>query len=173
VGRLTQILTRILENLVVGLFGVLCCLVFGEVVSRYAFGQPHSWSEELIIYLFTWVSFLGAALAFRNGRHVSVSFFVGGRSPRAQAAWECAVNLIVLAFVALLFVQAVRFVRMNDTVSSIVLQIPLSWVSACLLVMTALMVLYTLGGLGRAIHRLSEPRPPAEASRDAAAERVV
>lgn len=157
-----DLVTRWLENLLVGLFGILCCLVFGEVVSRYLLNQPHAWSEEAVIYLFTWVSFLGAALALRHRRHVGITYFVDWLAPRWRARCECAAHLIVLAFLGLLLVQGSRFVRMNHTLNSIVLQIPLSWVSASLLVMTGLMVVYTLGLLSEAARRAGAPRPDHE-----------
>jgi len=148
-----NLVTRLLENLLVGLFAILCCLAFGEVVFRYLLNQPHAWSEEASIYLFTWVSFLGAALAFRRRRHVGISYFVDKLSPRWQAGCECLAHLFVLGFLGLLLVQAIRFTLMNHTLNSIVLQIPLSWVAVSLSVMTLLMVVYTLDMLRQAARR--------------------
>lgn len=173
VDRLTRLVTGLLEPVVVVLFGVLCCLVFGEVIARYAFNRPHAWSEELIIYLFTWVSFLGAALALRSGRHVSISCVVDRLSPRGRAAWDCVGNLIVLLFLVFLFVQGVRFVSMSHTLSSIVLQIPLSWVSVSLVIMAVVMALYAADMLHGACRRWRRPTETGTAAETAASERVV
>jgi TRAP-type C4-dicarboxylate transport system permease small subunit len=154
VRRLAARLNRGLENLVIALFGILCLVVFGEVVSRYLLNQPHVGSEELIIYLFTWISFLGAALALRSGRHVSISYFVSLLPERAQHAIALAGDLVVLAFLGLLAVLAIRFARMNHTVNSITLQIPLSYIAASLVAMALLMIAAMLGRLREGVRRL-------------------
>jgi TRAP-type C4-dicarboxylate transport system permease small subunit len=147
-------LNRGLENLVIGLFGILCLVVFGEVVSRYLLNQPHVGSEELIIYLFTWISFLGAALALRSDRHVAISYFISLLPERAQRVIALAGDVVVLAFLCLLAVLGIRFARMNHTVSSITLQIPLSYVAASLVAMALLMIAAILGRLLREVRLL-------------------
>jgi TRAP-type transport system small permease protein len=57
---------------------VLMMIVMGgsvvlQVVSRYVFNRPTSWSEELARYLFVWITFLGAAVVIRKRRHVDVT----------------------------------------------------------------------------------------------------
>jgi TRAP-type transport system small permease protein len=131
-----------LENSVLILFTLLCILVFGEVVARYIFNNPFFWSEELTIYTFTWVSFLGAALALKNNRHVVVNVFVSWLPRTGQYLATLAADLIVLAFLVLLLVQSVRFWELSHTLRSIALDIPLSFVSASLVAMACLMIFF-------------------------------
>ncbi len=142
-SRLLATVTRVLEHAVIGLFTVLCTVVFGEVVARYVFNRPYFWSEEITVYTFTWVAFLGAALALRSNRHVSISYFVSRLPAAGQAVAGLLAEVLVLAFLVLLAVQGVRFCLMNHTLASIALNIPLSFVSASLIVMTGVMILYT------------------------------
>ncbi|MCD4768954.1 MAG: TRAP transporter small permease [Bacteroidales bacterium] len=58
------------------LFGVIVCVMFAQVVFRYIFNNSLSWSEELIRYLFVWLTFLGGALAINNKTHIAVEFFI-------------------------------------------------------------------------------------------------
>jgi TRAP-type transport system small permease protein len=164
---------RLLENVTIGLFALLCVVVFGEVVARYLFNHPFFGSDEVAVYAFTWVAFLGSALALRDNRHIGISFFVE-RLPRgAQHALGILGDAIVLAFLGLFLVQSVRFCRMNHTVTSISLQIPLSFVSASLVVMSALMIWYTLESLASKVRRLRSGVRAANASDGSAVEKVI
>jgi TRAP-type C4-dicarboxylate transport system permease small subunit len=151
-------MTRWLEHAVIGLFTLLCTVVFGEVVARYVFNHPYFWSEEITVYTFTWVAFLGAALALRSGRHVSISYFVSRMPATGQAMAGLLADGLVLAFLVLLAVQGVRFCLMNHTLASIALNIPLSFVSASLIVMTTAMMLYTAASIWAKVRALGSGR---------------
>ncbi|MEI8190030.1 MAG: TRAP transporter small permease [candidate division NC10 bacterium] len=164
---------RLLENVTIGLFAVLCVVVFGEVVARYLFNHPFFWSDEVTVYAFTWVAFLGSALALRDNRHIGISFFVEKLPSGAQGVLGILADTIVLAFLGLFLVQSVQFCRMNHSVASISLQIPLSFVSASLVVMNALMIWYTLESLVGKVRRLQSGTPGAQASADSEVEKVI
>lgn len=164
---------RLLENVTIGLFAVLCAVVFGEVVARYVFNHPFFWSDEITVYLFTWVAFLGSALALRDKRHIGVSFFVEKLPRAAQGVVGVVADAIVLTFLGLFLVQSVKFCWMNRTVASISLQIPLSYVSGALVVMNALMVWYIMESLAGKIRMLRAGAPAALASDGSAVEKVI
>ncbi|MGQ0286780.1 TRAP transporter small permease subunit [Pasteurellaceae bacterium 22721_9_1] len=63
---------KILEGLVVAILAAMSCLVFLNVVLRYGFNSSINVTEEVSRYLFVWLAFLGAILAFRDNQHVSV-----------------------------------------------------------------------------------------------------
>jgi len=173
VGKRKAWANRLLENATIGLFAVLCIVVFGEVVARYLFNHPFFWSDEVTVYAFTWVAFLGSALALRDNRHIGISFFVEKLPRGAQGVLGILADAIVLAFLGLFLVQSVKFCRMNHTVTSISLQIPLSFVSASLVVMNVLMIWYTLESLVGKVRRLQSGTPAAQASADSVGEKVI
>ena len=47
-------------------------LTFAQVVLRYLFNNPQTWVEEVGRYLFIWITFLGAAVAFARDSHIRV-----------------------------------------------------------------------------------------------------
>lgn len=166
-------LNRLLENVTIALFAVLCVVVFGEVVARYVFNHPYFASDEVTVYTFTWVAFLGSALALRDNRHIGISFFVSLLPPAAQTVVGVITDLIVLAFLGLFLVQSVRFCLMNHSVASIALQIPLSYVSGSLVVMIALMIWYTLDSLVGKIRALRAGAEGVVASDGSATEKMI
>ena len=64
---------KALEVLVVTILSIMSCLVFLNVVLRYGFNSSINITEEVSRYLFVWLTFLGAILAFSENQHVSVT----------------------------------------------------------------------------------------------------
>lgn len=80
-NKLAHIATRGLETLVVFILATMSMLVFLNVVLRYGFNSSISVTEEVSRYLFVWLTFLGAILAFRGDQHVSVTMLTAKLSP--------------------------------------------------------------------------------------------
>ncbi|MGX2967022.1 TRAP transporter small permease [Ursidibacter sp. B-7004-1] len=73
--------SKALEFLVVIILTTMSCLVFLNVVLRYGFNSSINITEEVSRYLFVWLTFLGAILAFNDNQHVSVSILTDKLSP--------------------------------------------------------------------------------------------
>lgn len=73
---------------IIVLFATL--LLFVNVIMRYVFRNSFYWAEELIRYILIWISFIGAAIAFRNESHFGVDLIFRVKS----AAFAKAVRLI-------------------------------------------------------------------------------
>ena len=72
---------KALEILVVAILSVMSCMVFLNVVLRYGFNSSINITEEVSRYLFVWLTFLGAILAFSENQHVSVTMLTDKLSP--------------------------------------------------------------------------------------------
>ena len=71
-ARFEHAVVRVNQAAVVLLMGSMAVLVFTNVVMRYVFNASIIWVEEFTQYQMIWVAYLGAGLALREGRHVSV-----------------------------------------------------------------------------------------------------
>lgn len=72
---------KALEFLVVLILATMACLVFLNVILRYGFNSSINVTEEVSRYLFVWLTFLGAILAFSDNQHVSVTMLTDKLSP--------------------------------------------------------------------------------------------
>lgn len=63
---------RAIGSLAVVIFAALLASVLWGVLTRYAFGQQASWSEELARFLLVWLAMLGAALAYIENSHLGM-----------------------------------------------------------------------------------------------------
>jgi TRAP-type C4-dicarboxylate transport system permease small subunit len=70
---------RTLENfecrLIVCLLFLMIILSFGQMVSRNLFHQTLVWGDILLRQLVLWTGYLGASLAVRQNKHISIDVF--------------------------------------------------------------------------------------------------
>lgn len=55
-NSIRKILDKILEVACILIFGIMTILVVYQVVTRYVFQSPSSWSESVVTYGFIWLS---------------------------------------------------------------------------------------------------------------------
>ena len=63
-NSIRKILDKILEVACILIFGIMTILVVYQVVTRYVFQSPSSWSESVVTYGFIWLAMLGGAYVF-------------------------------------------------------------------------------------------------------------
>ena len=80
----------------------LCVSVSVQVIARYFFNHAFGWGEEFPIFIFLWVSFLAAAIAYRDGSHLSVDFLVEKYPPKIRRIVHYANLILCLIFMLLL-----------------------------------------------------------------------
>ncbi|MCW5771566.1 MAG: TRAP transporter small permease subunit [Rhodospirillaceae bacterium] len=71
-----KLLDRTIEILIGLLAVALLVTAFGQVVARYAFGQPFTWVLELDVLLLVWLAMLSGYIGIRRNIHMAVEFVV-------------------------------------------------------------------------------------------------
>ena len=95
-------MNKIIGKVLTVVFGAMVVIIFLQVVFRYALVLPLAWSEELARYLFVWMTFLGASIAFYNSSHIRVSFFVDNiRNVRARGLVMVIADLFCIMFLGM------------------------------------------------------------------------
>jgi TRAP-type C4-dicarboxylate transport system permease small subunit len=87
-------------------------------------GYPFTWTEELCTVLFVWLSFMGASVASWQRRHIYVDYIVGKCSPAAAKAVKIVTLVLVLIFLLVLFIGAVKFLPRTVHATTVALGIP-------------------------------------------------
>ena len=106
--------------LMIAMFG----LVFTNVVTRYGFGFSLSWVEEIARFLMIWVTFLGAGLALREGRHVAIELLQDRLPERARRGLRLFLAALILVFLGFLVVYGVQFVMFGWSKVTLATQMP-------------------------------------------------
>jgi len=76
-----------------------------QVVSRYVFGNPLSWTEEIARYLFIWSAFISVCLCTRKCISIKIDQFIKMFSERGMAMFK----LLNLTLSLILFVYLIPY----------------------------------------------------------------
>lgn len=100
---LSTLLARLEEFILVALFAFMAVMNFLNVVCRYCFANSFSFTEEVTITAFVWVSMVGIAVGYKRLAHLGMSFFVDHMPKKVQPfmallSMICSVVLILLLF---------------------------------------------------------------------------
>lgn len=111
IDRIERWGAAILDVVTGALVVVIAAILLLQVVGRYVLEYPFTWPEELAGFLFVWVIFLGALLAYRGGQMIGIPIFVEMLPPRWTRAVRLATNLVVLVVLVLMIVEGVDAAR--------------------------------------------------------------
>ena len=81
---LKKIFSYPLESVLCVLLSTLSIVTFSQVIARYIFQAPLSWSEELARFLLLWLAMMSAAYAFKIKAHFALHFTVNYLPRRIQ-----------------------------------------------------------------------------------------
>jgi len=98
------------ELVVVVLFLAMVIVVSVGVFMRYVLNDPIMWGDIAARLLFTWVTFLGAALAVKYNQHIAIDVVVNLLPREARRYSDVLVRLIVVALLLLLIVKGFTYV---------------------------------------------------------------
>ena len=127
VSRMINRLCRALDLAIAAMLALMVLLVFANVVLRYAFNSGISMSEELSRWLFVWVTFLGAAVALKEHRHLGTDFIIN-RLPRRPRKLCLLLGYLLMLFVCWLLARgAWDQVVINAGTTSAVMEVPVAW----------------------------------------------
>ena len=76
-------------NLLAGLsMTVMVILTTYQVIARYIFNSPSTWSEELVGYLFGWSTLFGATIVSGERGHMNIPILVDRMNPPLRKAFH-------------------------------------------------------------------------------------
>ena len=145
--RVVEVLDVLLKNVLIVLMAALVAAVSWQVISRYVFSSPSSWTEEVARFLMIWIGLLGASYAFRTRVHLGLDLLpkkLTGRSGEMLKLFTLAV--IVLFSVTVLIVGGGKLVTLTWELRqySAVLGLPIAFVYSVIPTAGILICLYAI-----------------------------
>ena len=99
------------EQVLVALFlSVMILIAFLQIVLRNFFSTGISWGDSLVRYLVVWVGFIGAALAAKEGKHISIEVASRWITGPGRHYFQVLCNLVSAAVCGCLTYAAVKFI---------------------------------------------------------------
>lgn len=150
--RFNDVVTAAIETALGVGFLALICTVALQVVARNLLGLPFIWTLDLAQLLFSWLVFVGAAVAFRRGAHYTVDLWPEN-SPRIDRVLQ-AISLLgaaIVVFVLLRYGWNLTRIRWSGSVQS--LGISRGWMFVPIPLSGALMLLFLIEFFSGALRR--------------------
>lgn len=138
---------------IVGL-GIMTVLIFMSIVLRYVFSIGFQWESELVICIFTYIVFLGIAIAYREDEHIAVQLLVNVLPPRLRRMLKIMSHVctgLVMILVAAYGIPII-FGRIGQTLTP-GLRIPRAYIYAALPLGTVFLLVEICGKLKRLRNR--------------------
>jgi TRAP-type C4-dicarboxylate transport system permease small subunit len=143
-GRLDDAIGRVEDLFIIFAHGAVAGLVLLAVVLRYVFNDPLTWGEELIVGLFTWMIFVGAAAAIRSQMHIRIDVMAAVyANPRMN--WLNTVTLVIgIAIIVTMIWACYEQVLQELVVESPMLGVSKAWFAAAMPAGLILMLIHVL-----------------------------
>ncbi|MBM1106528.1 TRAP transporter small permease [Aurantibacter crassamenti] len=100
-----HLLNKIIETLLVVIFGLLVIDVVWQVVSRYVVGQSSSFTEEFARFALIWLTVLGAA--YINGQkegHLSMDFLLSKLTEEKRNGRKKIIQILMALFAFIIMI---------------------------------------------------------------------
>jgi TRAP-type C4-dicarboxylate transport system permease small subunit len=150
---------RALEILIGLMLSVILVVGMGEVLSRYITGRSLVWVVELSRFLFVWLSFLAAAVAFHHRMHFRVVLLWRAISPDARRRLELAIDLITFVFASVVLTQSLPVIRRTYVQRSPAMLIPMSYIYLIVPIAAGLIMIFILLRWAEALRAGQLPDP--------------
>lgn len=113
---------RSVEITVVALFAILTSAVFVQVVARYVFNQPPTWTEELARFCQVWIVLLASSICVRKGSHLAVDYVGPSLTLRVRGAVAVLTGGLMALYAAVVVVWGVRLLMVGMVQTSPAMQ---------------------------------------------------
>jgi len=118
---------------------VMLFIIFLQVIFRYVLHSSLTFSEELARYLFVWTVFMGSAVVARDNGHIVVGVLTERLKGKKAKYVKSAAYIFTMTFVAILFFQGLKMMRLSSFQHSPALGLSMSLVYLAIPIATFVM----------------------------------
>ena len=140
------VLDKTICGLLVAIAAAMVVVGFSQVFARYILGNSLFWSEEVMRYLYVWVTILGVPIAIKRRGFATLTGmleYLEARSPAAQRVLTLFVFTLQGLFCLIMVVYGTHLVLNNITQFSPAMDLPMGGIYIALPLGGLLSLLYT------------------------------
>jgi len=102
-----------------------------QVVSRYVFDDPVSWSLEICSITYVWIVFLVSATILTPREHITFDMLYAARSPRWKRGFAIFTSASILVIFTICLPTTIGYVMFSSRNHSLILHIPMDIIYSC------------------------------------------
>lgn len=95
---MSKLLDKILGVILEVLMVIMVLVVILQVLARYAIKIPIPWTEESARYMLAYMTFVGSAIALREGKHIVVHFLYERLPSGYKRSFDLLFHVLILLF---------------------------------------------------------------------------
>lgn len=118
-----DVLNKIVGYIVGIMLAAMSIIIIAQILCRFVFEFPLTWSEEAARFLMVYTVFLGASLALRHHRMIAIEILPEYLKPKARKMLKIAIMLISIVFFIILLVQGIDMLEIVQRQASAALGI--------------------------------------------------
>ncbi|MFM2484900.1 TRAP transporter small permease [Celerinatantimonas yamalensis] len=103
-NTIRQWLDRSIEIFCCFLTSIMVLVACWQVISRYIFNSPSTFSEEFLRFSLVWLSVIGLAYVAGKQEHISLTLFIDKCPVRLIAYWNMAIQVVFILFAAYILI---------------------------------------------------------------------
>jgi len=145
--KLTKLITKILEVVLIALMSIIVLDVTWQIFTRFILQDPSSYTEEFAGFLLIWIGLLGASYALYTKAHLGIDILMTKIKGTQRRVVEIVIYTIVLIFAFFILVfGGIRLVNITFTLNQIsaAMGIPMGYVYLVLPLTGSLMIYYSI-----------------------------
>lgn len=116
---------KVVEVMIVITVGLMVLNVVSGVFARYILNNAIPWVEEASRYMMIWMAYLAMGLVVKDEGNISVTFMVNWFPPAVRRIIKVLSLLVIGFFLAVLFRESVKYMRILRIQSSPALSLPM------------------------------------------------
>jgi TRAP-type C4-dicarboxylate transport system permease small subunit len=133
VGMAGRIIRRFEDSILIVLLGAMIVLAGLQIVQRNLLAMGWIWIDELLRILVLWLGLVGAVIATRSDRHITIDVLSRWLSASLQRRLKVLVEIFAAAICGILCWHGTRFVLMERTFGATVLGDYPAWVAQAII----------------------------------------
>ncbi len=147
--RWIKILGKIADASLIVVFVFMILLVLNQVITRYVSQKGAViWSEDATIFCFVWLTWIGAAIATKERRHLVMGLVQESLPAPIQRWLQVVVDVGVIFFLSILFYKSFPVIEaFSSQYFSSVPTVSIKYTLFCLPSTSGLMMIYYLNNL--------------------------
>lgn len=122
--KISEKLSKIINIILFLLITVLVGVTFLQVLGRFVFKIPIVWTEELARICFVWLTFIGAAIAVREGTHLNLDMLISQLSGKLAFILHMLILIVTLIVSVILTFAGSNYVIRNTGKTAVTMPIP-------------------------------------------------
>ncbi len=127
--KISDTINAITEYIVFAMMVAMTVVIILQIIFRFFF-TALSWSEEVARFLLVWSSLLAAAIGFKRGSHISVTFLVTRFPEKIKKTLGVIAYIFEAIFFFIVIIFGITLMKVQSSQTSAALLISMSYIYA-------------------------------------------